>query len=139
MTKMDQTSQNHNNIRPKWVKVKRSKIRPSWNNNFKETRWRNQVQKNHANESATKQQQSNRTRPVSNEMSWTWQKLTNVGGQRYRKTAVTLTDCECPTCPPIIKSLHAQQKMRTGGKMKMEDEKSCGAGKVRGESRITRK
>lgn len=119
---------------------KRSKIRPSWNNNFKETRWRNQVQKkNHANESATEQQQSNRTRPVSNEMSWTWQKLTNVGGQRYRKTAVTLTDCECPTCPPIIKSLHAQQKMRTGGKMKMEDENSCGAGKVRGESRITRK
>lgn len=139
MTKMDQTSQNHNNIRPKWVKVKGQRSDQVGTTTSKRPGGGIKSKKNHANESATEQQQSNRTRPVSNEMSWTWQKLTNVGGQRYRKTAVTLTDCECPTCPPIIKSLHAQQKMRTGGKMKMEDEKSCGAGKVRGESRITRK
>ena len=40
------------------------------------------------------------------------------------------TDCECPTCPPIIKSLQAEQNLKTGGKLKIKDENSCEVGRV---------
>jgi hypothetical protein len=133
MTKMDHTSQNQKNIRPKWVKKEgqRSDQVGTTTSNRSGGGIKSKKSRKRERDRATTEQPDQTS---SNEMRWTWQKLTNVGGPRYRKTAVTLTDCECPACPPIIKSLCAQQKMNTGGKMKIQEEKSCGAGKVRGEA-----
>lgn len=141
MTKMDQTSQDQKNFRPKWVKEKKKvKDQTKLEQQLHQT---DQVEEPSPKKSRKRERDRATTeqpdQTSSNEMSWTWHKLTNVGGQRYRKTAVTLTDCDVNECPPIIKSRRAQQKMQRGGKKKMEDEKPCGAGKVRGESRITRK
>jgi hypothetical protein len=49
------------------------------------------------------------------------------------------TDCECPTCPPIIKSLWTEEKMNTGRRLKTQGEKTLWCGQGKNKSRITRK